>query len=314
MKAIVYQKRGTPEKLILKEVEKPVPGDHEILVKIHATSLNAADYRSMQMGLIPKRKIFGADVAGIVEAVGPKVTLFNDGDAVMGDLSNAGFGGLAQYVTADEKVFVHKPENISFDAAAALPLAGLTALVGLRDRGKLQKGEEFLLVGSAGGVGTYALQLAKFFGARVTAVCSTHNVEQTLKLGADEVIDYNTTDFTTLPGCYDLVLAVNGNRSLRSYYKMLKPGGRYVMVGGSFRQIFQALLLGWLYSFGSRKMTALSFKPLRDDLRFLAQLMHEGYLQAVIEKHYPLDETVAAFKYLRQGHARGKVVIHLPHE
>jgi NADPH:quinone reductase-like Zn-dependent oxidoreductase len=311
MKAIVYQKRGAPEKLILKEVDKPVPGEYEILVQIHATSLNAADYRSMQMGIIPKSKIFGADVAGVVQSVGSKVTFFKPGDAVVGELSNAGFGGLAQYVAANEKNFVLKPEKISFEDAATLPLAGLTALVGLRDKGKLQKGDELLLVGSAGGVGTYALQLARFFGARITAVCSARNAEQSLTLGADEVIDYTMTDFTTLSKRFDLVLAVNGNRSLLSYYNMLKPGGRYVMVGGALSQVFQSLLLGWLFSFGSRKVTALTFKPQRDDLQFLTKLMDEGYLQAVIDRRYPLEETATAFNYLLEGHARGKVLVNV---
>lgn len=309
MKAIVYQKRSSSEKLVLKEVEKPVPGEKEVLVKVYASSLNAADYRSMQMGIIPKSKIFGADVAGVVEATGANVTLFNVGDAVMGDLSNAGFGALAQYVAADEKLLVHKPELISFEEAAAMPLAGLTALVALRDKGQVKKGETLLLVGSAGGVGTYALQLAKFYGVRVSAVCSARNAKQSLDLGAGEVIDYAQTDFTRLDKRFDLVVAVNGKRSLRSYYKMLKPGGRYVMVGGALSQVFQALLLGWLFSFGSRKVKALSFKPRRDDLLFLARLMNEGHLRAIIDRHYPLEETAAAFTYLREGHARGKVVI-----
>lgn len=311
MKAIVYHKKGAPQKLMLKEVDKPVPGDCEILVKIHAASLNAADYRSMQMGSIPKSKIFGADVAGIVEAVGTEVQFFKPGDAVLGDLSNAGFGGLAEYVCAHEKYFVLKPEKVSYEEAAALPLAGLTALVGLRDKGKLRDGEHLLLAGSAGGVGTYALQLAKFFGARVTAVCSTRNVEQTLKLGADEVLDYAQTDFAALPGLYDLVLAVNGNRPLRTYLKVLKPGGRYVMIGGGYRQIFEALLLGWLFSLGSKKAMALNFKPRRDDLLFLARLLEEGYLKPVIDRILPLEETALGFDYLQQGHASGKVVIRI---
>lgn len=314
MKAMVYQKRGAPGKLLLKEVEKPVPGEHEVLVKIYASSLNAADYRSMQMGIIPRRRIFGADVAGIVEAKGAKVTLFKVGDAVMGDLSNAGFGALAQYVAVNEKVLVPKPESISFEEAAAIPLAGLTALVALRDKGKVKKGETLLLVGSAGGVGTYALQLATFYGARVSAVCSARNAKQSLDLGAGEVIDYAQTDFTRLDKRFDLVVAVNGKRSLRSYYKMLKPGGRYVMVGGALSQVFQALLLGWLFSLGSRKVKALSFRPRRDDLLFLARLTNEGHLRSIIDRSYRLEESAAAFSYLRQGHARAKVVITLHHE
>lgn len=311
MKAIVYLKNGSPEKLILQEVEQAAPGKYEILLKVKACSLNAADYRSMKMGVIPKSKIFGADVAGIVEAVGEAVCLFKPGDAVIADLSNAGFGGLAEYVCAHEKHFVLKPDNVSFETAAALPLAALTALAGLRDKGKLQKGEKVLLVGSAGGVGTFALQLARYFGARITAVCSARNAEQALKLGADTVVDYAHTHFTSLNERFDLVLAVNGNHSLRSYFKMLKPGGRYVMIGGGYRQIFEALLLGWLFSLGSRKAMALNFKPQRDNLAFLAKLLENNHLKPVIEKVLSLEETAQGFEFLMKGHASGKVVIRI---
>ena len=190
MKAIVYSKKGTPDKLSLREIDKPVPKDNEVLIRVHVVSLNAADYRSMKMGLIPGKKIFGADIAGTIESVGKNITLFKPGDAVLGELAEHGFGGLAEYVTAPEKALIPKPQNVSFETAATLPLAGITALQGLRKKGNIQQGEKVLILGSAGSVGPFAVQLAKHFGAEVTAVCSTRNIDQTLSIGADHVIDY----------------------------------------------------------------------------------------------------------------------------
>ena len=311
MKAIIYIKKGLPDKLIYSDVEKPRPNDNEVLIKILAVSANAADYRSMRMGFIPKRRIFGADIAGKVESVGKKIQQFKPGDEVIGDLSDYGFGGFAEYAVAPEKALIQKPAKILFEEAAALPLAAITALQALRDKGNIQKGQNILIVGSGGGVGTFAVQLAKYFGSMVTAVCSTTNVEQTNTLGADYVIDYTKEDFTKSNRCYDLIIAVNGNRSLFAYKRTLNPNGIYVMVGGSLRQILKSILFGWMMSFGSRKMRFLSAKSNQKDLEFIVKLVENGKIKPVIDRRYSLDKAADAMQYLGEGHARGKVVINV---
>ena len=248
MKAVVYQK-SHPDKLVYCDIDKPVPDDNEVLIKVQAVSLNAADYRSMKMGLIPKKKIFGADIAGRIESVGKDITLFKPGDQVMGDLAGYGFGGLAEYVTAPERSVVFKPEQISYEEAATLPMAALTALQALRDKASIQKGQKALIVGSAGGVGTFAIQLAKYFEAEVTGVCSSKNVPQTISLGADYVIDYTKEDFTKSDKRYDIILGINGNYPLSAYRRSLTPNGTYVMIGGSLSQVFKSILFGLLLSF-----------------------------------------------------------------
>ena len=212
---------------------------------------------------------------------------------------------------APEKALVLKPSKISFEEAAALPMAAVTALQGLRDKGHIQKGQKVLIAGGAGGVGTFAIQLARHFGAEVTALCSTKNLEQAISLGATHVIDYSKEDFTKSKNRYDLILAVNGNRSLFAYKKMLNPGGIYVMAGGALSQVFRSLLFGGLMSFGSRKMRSLAAKPDQKDLEFIAKLAEEGRIRPVIDRVYPLDKTADAMKYLKEGHAKGKVVINL---
>ena len=309
MKAVVYNKKGSPEKLIYCDVDKPVPNDNEVLVKIIAVSINAADYRSMKMGLIPKRKIFGADIAGRVESVGKNITQFKVGDEVMGDLAKYGFGGFAQYVTAPEKALIIKPAKIPFEEGTALPMAALTALQALRDKGNICKGQKVLIVGTAGGVGTFAVQLAKYFETEVIGVCSSNNALQTSSLGADCVIDYTKEDFTKSDIRYNLIIAVNGNYPIFAYKKILTPNGIYVMVGGSISQIFKSLLFGWLLSFGSKKMRTVSAKANKTDLEFLAKLTEDGKIKAVIDRRYMLDKTPDAMKYLSEGHARGKVII-----
>ena len=311
MKAIIYIKKGLPDKLIYSDVEKPRPNDNEVLIKILAVSANAADYRSMRMGFIPKRRIFGADIAGKVESVGKKIQQFKPGDEVIGDLSDYGFGGFAEYAVAPEKALIQKPAKILFEAAAALPLAAITALQALRDKGNIQKGQNILIVGSGGGVGTFAVQLAKYFGSMVTAVCSTTNVEQTNTLGADYVIDYTKEDFTKSNRCYDLIIAVNGNRPLFAYKRTLNPNGIYVMVGGALWQIFKSILFGWLMSFGSKKMRFLAAKSNQMDLEFIVKLVENGKIKPVIDRRYSLDKTAEAMRYLGEGHARGKVIINV---
>jgi NADPH:quinone reductase-like Zn-dependent oxidoreductase len=309
MNAVVYNKKGSPKKLSLTQIDKPVPGDNEVLIRVNAVSLNAADYRSMKMGIIPKKRIFGADVAGVIESAGKNTSLFKPGDAVMGDLAGYGFGGLAEYVTAPEKAVVLKPEQVSFEDAATLPLAAITALQAMRNKGNIQKGEKVLIVGSAGSVGPFAVQLAKYYGAEVTGVCSTGNVNQTFTLGADYVIDYTKEDFWESTKRYNLILGINGDYPLLAYKRLLTSNGRFVMVGGSLSQIFKSLLFGWMLSFGSKKIKSLSAKPTRQDLEFLGTLLEKGILKPVINRRFTLDKSAEAMSYLSQGHASGKVII-----
>ncbi len=309
MKAIVYNKKAYPDKLVYSDIEKPVPNDNEVLVKIMAVAVNAADYRSMKMGIIPKKKIFGADIAGRVESVGINIQQFKPGDEVIGEIADYGFGGFAEYALAPERLLVHKPAKISFETAAALPMAALTALQALRDKGNIQKGQKVLIIGSGGGVGTFAIQLAKYFGATVTAVCSTKNVEQTKDLGADFVIDYTKENFTKSDSTYDIILAVNGSYPLLACKRILNPKGTYVMIGGALSQIFKAILFGWVISFGSKKIKFLTAKPKQKDLEFILNLANEGKIKPIIEQYYPLEKTAEAVRYLSEGHARGKVVI-----
>ncbi len=308
MKTILYDKKA-PGKLVYTNIEKPVPNDNEVLIKVKASSINAADYRSLKMGLIPKKKIFGADVSGVVESVGEKIRNFKPDDEVLGDLSGSGFGGFAEFVTAPEKALAKKPENISFEDAAALPLAGVTALQALRDKGDLKEGKKVLVIGSGGGVGSFAVQLAKQFGAEVTGVCSSGNAEQTLSLGAKHVIDYTKEDIMKSSLQYDVVLAINGSYPLITSKRLLNSRGKYVMVGGSLGQIFKSLVFGWLFSFGSKKMTFLSAKPNSADIEYLAGLVAVGKIKPVIEKSYPLEKTAEAMHYLSLGHASGKIII-----
>lgn len=311
MKAVVYDKKAHPDRLVCSDVDNPVPGDNEVLIRVHSVSLNAADYRSMKMGIIPKRKIFGADVAGRVEAVGKRITEFKPGDEVAGDLAGYGFGGLAEYVTAPEKFIIHKPGQVSFEEAAAVPMAAVTALQALRDKAAVQNGQKVLIIGSAGGVGTFAVQLAKHFGCEVTGVCSTKNVQQTISLGADHVIDYTRQRFLETGSRYDIILAVNGNYPLSACRRILNPGGKYIMVGGSLSQIFKSILFGWLLSVGSRKMRFLSAKPDKGDLMYIMGLVEKGVIRPVIDRQYPLEKTAEAMNYLIDGHASGKVIVNI---
>jgi NADPH:quinone reductase-like Zn-dependent oxidoreductase len=309
MKAVIYDKKGSPDKLVLSEVEKPVPGDDEVLIRVQAVSLNAADYRSMKMGIIPKKKIFGADVAGIIESAGKNIKEFRPGDEVMGDLASYGFGGLAEYVTAPETLIVHRPAGVTPAEAASLPMAAMTALQALRDKGGVREGHEVLIVGSAGGVGTFAVQLARYLGCEVTGVCSTRNIEQTLSLGARKVIDYTERGIFSDDQRYDLIIAVNGNYPLTAYRRALKPGGTYVMVGGSLSQVFRSIILGRMLSSGSRKMKFLSARASRTDLAFLSDLLQKGTIRPVIDRRYPLEDAAQAMAYLQEGHSSGKIII-----
>lgn len=309
MKAVVYDKKYLPLKLRLVDLDQPVPKDNQVLLRVLTASLNAADYRSIQLGIIPKSRILGSAVAGIVEAVGKDVQAFKPGDELIADLSDTGFGGLSEYLVADEKVFTFKPLNVSFEDAAALPVAANTALRALRDKGNLQASQNVLIVGCAGGVGQYALQIAKLLGAHVTGVCSSRNIDQSLDLGADKLIDYSQEDFTKIQKRFDLILAINGNYPLLAYRRLLKSKGMMVMVGGSLSQVFKCLFFGRILSFGGKKMKILSARADAKDLSYVANLLREKRIKAVIHKSYPFEESAQAMEELRKGHARGKIVI-----
>ena len=308
MKAVVYDKKAKPDKLVYTDMEKPVPGENEVIVKIVASSVNAADYRSMRMGLIPKRKIFGADIAGRVEAVGKNAGRWKPGDEVMADLSSYGFGGFAEYTLAPAAQLVRIPKGLTFETAAALPLAALTAVQAMQKAG-IQKGQKVLIVGSGGGVGTFLVQLARYYGAEITAVCSTKNVEQTKLLGAHRVVDYTQEDFTRTNQRYDLIFAVNGNEPLLTYRRLLAPGGKYLMIGGAMPQIIKSLLFARFLSLGKKKMGTVAAKANATDLEWVAKLAADGHLRPIIDRKYTLDKTAEAMNYISQGHARGKVVI-----
>ena len=323
MKAIVYTKYGSPDVLQFKEVEKPVPKDNEVLVRVHAASLNAGDLHFLRGepllrlttgGLLkPKHKILGDDIAGRVEAVGRNVKQFQPGDEVFG-ISD--FGAFAEYrcVKKSEDRLVLKPANVSFEEAATVPMAAIPALQGLRDKGQIQSGQKVLINGASGGVGTFAVQIAKSFGAEVTAVCSTRKMDMVRSIGADHVIDYTQEDFTKSEERYDLILAVGGYHPILDYKRALSPEGIYVCTGGSLAQYFQAMLLGPLISMmGSKKMGSALGKPNQKDLVFLIELFEAGKVVPVIDRRYTLSEVAEALRYLEEGHARGKVVITVKH-
>lgn len=322
MKAIVYTEYGLPDVLQFKEVEKPTPKENQVLVKVHAASINAGDWRVMSadpflvrlMGgglLRPKDPRLGSDVAGQVEAVGKNVRQFRPGDEVFGDA----WGALAEYVLAKETNLCPKPSNISFEQAAAVPVAALTALQGLRAAGRVQPGQTVLIQGASGGVGTFAVQLAKWFGAEVTAVCSTRNLDMARSLGADHVLDYTREDFTRKPQRYDLIFAVNGYHPISAYRRALKPQGTYVCAGGTMSQFFQAMLLGPLLSSkGGKKMGSMGIaKVNQQDLAYLAELLEAGKIMPWIDRSYPLSEVAEAMRYVTETHAQGKVVITVAH-
>lgn len=318
MKAIVYTQYGPPEVLQLKEVEKPTPQEHQILVKVHASSINALDWRRFEkLSLLGSfmntvviktvNKIPGVDVAGTIAAIGSGVTAFKPGDAVFGIAP----GAFAEYVCNAESKFALKPAHVSFEAAAAVPVAAFTALQGLRDKGQIQAGQKVLIVGASGGVGVFAVQIAKAYGAEVTAVCSTRNLDMARAIGADHVMDYTREDFSNNGQQYDLILAVNGHHSLRDYQRALSPQGICVVAGGSVSQILQAMLLGPVVSrTGSKKIgfQGIATTP-QEDLLVIKELLEVGQLAPVIDACYPLSEVVQAMKYVVEEHARGKVVI-----
>jgi len=320
MKAIVQTEYGSTQMLSLQEVDKPVVPDNGVLVRVHAASVNAGDWHLMRGtpflirlifgGLLkPKIKILGTDVAGRVEAVGKDVTQFQPGDEVFGSLSECGFGAFAEYVCATEAALVLKPANTSFEEAATVPGAALAALQGLRDFG-LVAGQKVLIVGASGGVGSFAVQIAKAFGAEVTALCSTKKIDMVRSLGADCVIDYTQADVTRQGQHYDMIFDAAAYRSVFDYLPALTPEGTYVLVGGSTARFFQAMFLGpWISRLGRRKVKCLALKPDRADLIVLRDLIEAGKISPFIDRRYNLSEVPAAIRYLEQRQVRGKLAI-----
>lgn len=320
MKAIIYTKYGPPEVLQLKEVEKPVPKDNEVLVKVYAASANPADWHMIRgepkfgrlvFGLTkPKNIIPGIDIAGQVEAVGKNIQDFRLGDEVFGA---CGWGGaFAEYVCVKEKSVVLKPAKISFEEGASISVAAISALQGLRDKGKIQPGQKVLINGASGGVGTFAVQLAKYFGAEVTGVCSTRNLDLVRSIGANKVIDYTKDDFTNTSQKYHLIIDNVANRSVTDLKRALSPNGLCVIIGfSSLFRMFQHMFLGSLVSMiGNKKIAGLgTAKPNKNDLVFLKELLESGKIKPVIERRYTLSEVPEVIRYLEEGHARGKIVI-----
>ena len=317
MKAIVYTKYGPPDIVLqLKEVEKPTPRDNEVLVEIHAVSINFGDWayvrgepfivRLMGAGLLkPRNKILGSDIAGRVEAVGRDVEQFQPGDEVFGELAMCGWGGFAEYASAPENVLALKPANLTFEEAAAVPQAATVALHGLRDKGQVQPGQKVLINGASGGIGTFAVQIAKSFGAEVTGVCSTRNLDMVRSIGADHVIDYTKEDFTQNEGRYDRIIDIVANRSMSDYMRALSLEGRYVAVAFNPSSMFARG--------GSKKAGPLAVKSSVEDLVFLKELIEAGKVVPVIDRRYPLSEVAEALLYYGERHAQGKVVITVEH-
>ncbi len=313
MKAIVYTKYGPPDVLQLKDVEKPTPKDNEVLVQVHAASLNAEDVDflrgKMQMSRKPRYKIPGSDIAGRIEAVGKNVKQFQPGDEIFVDLSVCGFGAFAEYACVPEKEISLKSASVTFEEAATLPQAAILALQGLRDKKQIQPGQNVLINGAGGGVGTFAVQIAKLFGAEVTGVDSPEKLDMVRSIGADHVIDYTQEDFTKSERHYDLILDVVVSHSISDYKRVLNPKGILRMVGGSMAKVFKAALLGPLIS-RSKKMSIVVWKPnKKEDMGFLTELLESGKVVPVIDRRYPLNETAEAFRYFEGGLHQGKLVI-----
>jgi NADPH:quinone reductase-like Zn-dependent oxidoreductase len=320
MKAAVYTRYGPSDVVQVMEVEKPVPKDNEVLIKIRAASVNALDWHFMRgtpyfirllTGLRkPKDTRLGRDVAGQVEAAGRNVTQLKPGDEVFGVCR----GAFAEYACAIEDKLALKPANTTFEDAAAVPVAAITALQGLRDQGRIKPGQKVLVDGASGGVGTFAVRIAKSFGAEVTAVCSTRKVDTARSIGADHVIDYMREDFTKSGQRYDLILAANAHHSIFDYRRALSQNGIYVMAGGGGAQVLQVMLLGpFLSLMGSKKMRFVSAKINRKESDLLKELLEGGKVVPFIERRYPLSEVAEALRHIEEGHAQGKIVITVDH-
>ena len=327
MKAIVYRRYGGPEVLEYADVDRPSAESGHVVVRVRAASINAADYRLMRAdpflvrltrGLLrPRHPVLGADFAGVVDEVGPGVEGLAVGDAVFGDAFGGGQGSFAEFVAVPTDSVAPKPEDLSFEAAAAVPLAGVTALQAVRDGAPVELGQSVLVQGAGGGVGTFLVQLAKARGATVTAVCGPGSVDLVASLGADRVLDYTEEDVTERGERYDVIFGVNGYHPLSAYKRMLAPGGAYLMVGGRNAQIFEALLLGPIRFAGSGKeVSALTLDDgvRARDLDELRRHLADGTLTPTIDRTYPLAKAADAIRYAERGHVRGKVILTVPGE
>lgn len=322
MKAIVFTKYGTPDVLELKEVDKPTPKSDEVLIRVHAVSINDWDWSALQgipfvnrlmFGLLrPKKQILGSDIAGRIEAVGKNVEQFQPGDEVFGDLSGE-WGGFAEYVCARENALALKPASMTFEEAAAIPQAAMLAIQGLRDKGQIQPGQRLLINGAGGGVGTFAIQIAKLCGVEVTGVDSTGKLDMLRSMGFDHVIDYTQEDFTRNGQCYDLILDVKTNRSILDCARALSANGVYVTVGGSMARMFQALFLWpWISMTTNKKIRIVVLKT-NKDLAYMNELFEAGKVVPVIDGPYKLSELPEAMRYFGEGNHQGKIVITLEH-
>lgn len=320
MKAVVYEKYGSPDVLELREVETPAPKDDEVLIRVHAVSINDWDWGLLQgttlvnrllFGLLkPKKTILGSDIAGRIEAIGRDVKRFQPGDEVFGDLSGR-WGGFAEYVCAPETALALKPPAMTFAEAAAIPQAAMLAVQGLRDRGRIQPGQKLLINGAGGGVGTFAVQIAKQYGVEVTGVDSSAKLELLRSLGFDHVIDYTQEDFTRNGLRYDLILDVKTTRSTFDCARALSPTGTYVTVGGSMARLFQLLILAPLISMTSRKSMRIVALKQNKDLAYISELFAAGKVRPVVDRLRRLSEVPEAMRYFGSGDHKGKVVITL---
>jgi len=318
MKAIVYTEYGSPDVLQLKEVARPVPTDDEVLIKIHAVSVNGSDWEGLtgkplyaRIGGLrkPSEGILGSDIAGRVEMVGKNIRQFQPGDEVFGETLKYR-GGFAEYVCAPERGLARKPASLTFEEAAAIPQGAVIALQGIRDKGKVQPGQKVLINGAGGSAGTFAVQLAKLYGAEVTGVDNTGKLDFMRSLGADHVIDYTREDFTKNGKQYDLILDLIAHRSVFAYKRALRPNASYFMVGGSVATMFQILLLGpWIRRTAGKNIRLLMVRPNRKDLVFITELCEAGKVVPVIDRRYPLSQVPEALQYFGEGLAKGKVVI-----
>jgi NADPH:quinone reductase-like Zn-dependent oxidoreductase len=320
MKAIVCTEYGSPDVLQLKEVPKPTPKDDEALVKVHATSLNAADFETLRGDwsarfggpVRPMYKILGSDLAGRVERVGRNVKKFQPGDDVWGDLSFPyGYGTFAEYVSVSEEALAHKPASMTFEEASTYPQAAIIPLQTLREKARIQPSHKVLINGAGGGMGTFGVQIAKLYGAEVTGVDSSRKLDMLRSIGADHVIDYAQEDYTKSGQRYDLILDVVAHRSVFDYRRALSPDGKFIIVGGSLGTFLQVVILGALISrMGSKNLGINAYDANnREDLAALAELFEAGKVVPVIDRRYPLHEVPEALRYLEEGRALGKVVI-----
>lgn len=318
MNAIIYHEYGSPDVLKMEEVEKPTPTNDEVLVKVHAVSINGSDWEGLRgkplyarLGGLrkPGNKILGSDIAGRVEVAGKDIRQFQPGDDVFGEMPTYS-GGFAEYVCVPEKALIQKPAGLTFEQAAAIPQGAVIALQGIHHKGQVQPGQKVLINGGGGSAGTFAVQLAKYYGAEVTGVDNTSKLDFMRSLGADHVIDYTRQDFTKNRNQYDLILDVIAYRSVFAYARALKRNGTYFFVGGSVAVLFQSLLLGTLIRKTMGKIVRLLLvQRNQKDLAFVTELCEAGKIVPVIDRRYPLSEVPEALRYVGEGHARGKVVI-----